>query len=127
MMTGGTPMEQTIVKIAFPNLESPEASERAQDLLDELRQDAELRPHLDLGRTALARTDREAQDFGATLIAVLGTPAIIILARTLKSWAERTGTSTIELNGVHIENVRGQDIARIIKALGTLPPAAPKA
>jgi hypothetical protein len=116
-------MGTTTVKIAFPDLDDAEAHEQAQNLLSELKQDSELRPQLDLQRTAIARTDEEAMDFGATLIAVLGTPAVIILARAIRSWIERTGTS-IELNGVRIENVRSQDASSIIEAaLKTKSPA----
>jgi hypothetical protein len=119
----GTQMSTT-VRIAFPDLDDAEANERAQDLLSDLKQDSELRGDLDLDRTAVARTNREAMDFGATLIAVLGTPAIVILARAIKSWIERTGTTTIELNGVRIDNVRSCDVASIVQALGTDSPAA---
>jgi len=49
---------------------------------------------------------------------VLGTPAIVILARAIKSWIERTGTTTIELNGVRIDNVRSRDVASIVQVLG---------
>ena len=115
-------MDQTTIRMGFPDLDGPEAGARAQGLLDEILQDAELRPHLDLKRTAVARDDREAQDFGVTLIAVLGTPAVIILANALKAWAERTGTS-VEANGVIIKNVRGQDAAAIAKALLGAPPS----
>ena len=110
------------VSITFPDLSDPEANESAQNLLDELRQDAELRPHLDIGHTIVARLDPEAQDFGVTLIAVLGTPAIVILAKAVKSWVERTGTSTIEINGVRIQNIRSQDTAAIVTALRVTPP-----
>lgn len=111
-------MTETIdVRIAFPGLDGPAAHEKAESLLRELRQDPALHPHLDRDRTAVARTDPQAMDFGATLIAVLGTPAIIILARAIKSWAERTGTTTIALDGVRIENVRSQDAAAIVAAL----------
>lgn len=109
--------ETTEVRIAFPGLDGPAAHEKAESLLRELRQDPELHAHLDRDRTAVARTDPQAMDFGATLIAVLGTPAIIILARAIKSWAERTGTTTIALDGVRIENVRSQDAAAIVAAL----------
>lgn len=115
-------MDQAIVNIAFPGVDGPEANESAQSLLDEIRQDADLRRHLDLARTAVARTDREAQDFGATLIVILGTPAVILLAKAVKSWVERTGTSVIEINGVRIDNVRSQDAATIVKALQAAPP-----
>jgi Effector Associated Constant Component 1 len=114
-------MNTTTISIAFPDLDSPEANEQAESLLSELRQDAELKGHLDLDQTGVKRTDREAQDFGVTLIAVLGTPAIIILAKAVKSWVERTGTTSIELNGVRIKNVRSQDAAAIAKMLESNP------
>src|SRR5271154_1053269 len=102
--------DMTEVRIVFPDLDGPAAGERAQDLLHELRQDAELLPHLDRDRTTVARDDPAALDFGVTLIAVLGTPAIIILAKAIRDWAERTGT-VVEANGTRIQNVRSQDTA----------------
>jgi hypothetical protein len=111
-------MGMVTARFSFPDLDDAAANEHAQDLLSEFKQDRELRSHLDLDRTLVARTDAEALDFGATLIAVLGTPAIIILARAVKSWVERTGTSVIEVNGVRLENVRSRDIEAIVKALG---------
>jgi hypothetical protein len=48
---------------------------------------------------------------------VLGTQAVIILAQAIKSWAERTGTTSIEWDGVRIDNVRSQDAAAIAAAV----------
>ena len=107
----------TIVRIAFPDLDDAAANEQAEGLLSELKQDAELRKALDLEKTVIARTDKEALDFGATLIAVLGTPAIIILAKAIQSWVERTGTTTIELNGIKIDNVKSRDVTSIVGAI----------
>jgi hypothetical protein len=117
-------MNKATVKIAFPDVDDAEAHEQAQNLLSELKQDSDLRPQLDLTQTKIIRTDQEALDFGTTLIAVLGTPAIIILARAIRSWMERTGTD-MDINGVRIRNVRSQDAAAIIEAaLKTNPPEA---
>jgi hypothetical protein len=111
------------VKIIFPDLDDAQAHEEAQSLLSEIKQDSELRPHLELEQTTIVRSDKEAMDFGATLIAVLGTPAVIILARAIKAWVERTGVA-IQLNNVRIENVRSQDLAAIVQAiLASTPPA----
>lgn len=120
-MTSGTASGNSIATFGFPDFKGPEANERANSLLGELLEDDRLNPHLDKAHTGVRRTDRTSQDFGATLVAVLGTPALIILARTVKSWAERTGTSTIEMNGVRIENVQSRDIADIVKALQPKP------
>jgi hypothetical protein len=112
-------METTVVNIAFPELDSAAAHRMAESLLSELRQDSELRPDLNLDRTRVGRTDSEAMDFGAVLIAVLGTRAVVILARAIKAWAERSADDvTVELDGVRIENVRSKDVADIVKALG---------
>jgi Effector Associated Constant Component 1 len=111
--------EETVIRVDFPDLNSANAHEEARSLLSELQQDAKLRRSLNVDKTALARTDKEAQDFGATLVIVLGTPAIIIFANTIKSWAERTGRTTIRLNGVRIENVHSHHVAGILSALRT--------
>jgi hypothetical protein len=110
-------MNTTTVNIAFPGLDGPAANKRAEDLLSELKQNSELKGQLNVDQTSVKRTRPDTQDFGVTLIAVLGTPAIIILAKAIKSWADRTGTTTIELNGVRITNVRSEDTAAIVKAL----------
>jgi hypothetical protein len=112
-----TRMNTTTVNIAFPGLDGPAANKRAEDLLSELKQNSELKGQLNVDQTSVKRTRPDTQDFGVTLIAVLGTPAIIILAKAIKSWADRTGTTTIELNGVRITNVRSEDTAAIVKAL----------
>lgn len=114
-------MRATEIKIEFPGVDDAEGAECAESLLSELKQDPALIDSLDRERTVIARGEREAMDFGATLIAVLGTPAIIVLAHTLKSWLERTGTSKIALNGILIDNVRSADIASIVAALSGQP------
>ena len=65
----------------------------------------------------VARTDPRAQDFGATLVLALGTPAIIYLARAVLEWAKRTNNPTVELNGVLIERIDSKDIAEVVAAL----------
>jgi hypothetical protein len=106
---------QTEVRLTFPHLDDAAAGEQAQKLLHELRQNAELIPHLDRKKTAVARTNPEALDFGVTLLAVLGTPAVIILAKAIRDWMERTGTK-VEANGIVVTNVRSQDAAAIVAA-----------
>src|ERR1039458_7325085 len=110
-------MNTTTVSIAFPDLNHPNANTQAESLLSELKQDAKLKGLLDLDETGVKRIDREGQDFGVTLIAVLGTPAVIILAKAVERSVERTGTTSIAINGVRIDNVRSQDVAAIAKAL----------
>jgi hypothetical protein len=108
--------EETVIKIVFPGLDTEKANSEAEDLLSELKQSAEMHGKLDQSRSRVARTSKEAMDFGATLVLVLGAPAMIILARAVKSWAERTGT-IVEMDGVRINNVRSQDLPAVVKEL----------
>ncbi|HTT75672.1 MAG TPA: hypothetical protein VMF50_06775 [Candidatus Binataceae bacterium] len=109
-------MDTTVVRFGFPDCDGPEGNQLAESLLSEIKQDAELKQYLDRDQTTVQRNDREAQDFGVSLIAVLGTPAVIILAKAVKSWVERTGT-ILEINGARIKNVRSQDYAEIVRAI----------
>ena len=110
-------MNETTIVIGFPDAHGPEANVLAESLLEELRQAPELRSELDREKTRLARGDQEAMDFGATLLAVLGTHAVLTLAQAVKSWAERKGQTSIEMNGVRIENLRSQDAKKIVAEL----------
>ena len=101
--------------IEFPD-HSPDVRERlANDLAKEIKRSVK-----DEGRfvePSVERSDQEAQDFGATLVLVLGTPAITILAKTILEWVKLSNASTIALNGVHIDKVRSQDLAAVVAAL----------
>lgn len=103
--------------ISFPDLNDATAHEHAQSLLSDLKQDHELRPSLDLDRSAVSRTDDEAMDLGATLVLVLAAPAVVVLAKAIKSWAERTNRASIAIDGVRIDNVNSRDVSEIISAL----------
>jgi hypothetical protein len=109
------------VEITLPSLKGPAANQALEKLLSALRRDRDLKTALDTARTGIRRTDEEAQDFGATLIAVLGTPAVVYLAIALKNWATRTGTSVVA-NGIEIKNVRSEDLGKIVESLkGSAP------
>jgi hypothetical protein len=102
--------------ITFPGLDGPAANERARELLAELEGDADLKPYLEAEGTGVKRDDQSKQDFGVTLVAVFGAPAVVILAQAVKSWCDRTGVR-VKVNDIEIANVRGKDAAAIVKAI----------
>lgn len=115
------PNDTISIRFGFPGLDGPRANKSAESLLSDLKSSAILAQHLRRDETHVARTDRESMDFGTILIAVLGTQAVILLAEAVKSWVERTGTTTIEVNGLRIENVHSKDVAAIVKAIQARP------
>jgi len=104
------------IVINFPE-QSPNVRERlANDLAKAIRRSVK-----DGGRPvqpSLERSDGEAQDFGSTVVLVLGTPAITMLAKAILEWVKLSNASTIALNGVRIDTVRSQDVAAVVAALG---------
>jgi hypothetical protein len=67
---------------------------------------------------AIKKEDPNNQDFGATLILVLGTPAILAVAKGIASYlARHRGTISISKNGeVVATGISGDDAARIAEA-----------
>jgi hypothetical protein len=110
-------MDQTSIEIRFPGVTPDAANQLAESLADELQR--EVRVEGAPVKPEVRRTDRTAMDFGTTLAIVLGTPAVIILARAVRDWAKRNDRGTIEMNGVVIKNVPGAEVADIVKAINT--------
>lgn len=85
--------------IRFEGLTSAEANLAAAELLEELQ---EAGTGIDVSR----RKERaDTQDFGATLVVILGTEAAIILAKAVRSYVARRG------NRVVIETPEGKVVA----------------
>lgn len=99
--------------IRFEDVSLDEAGKKAvalrRDLLD-------VSPDI---RVDIQKDDPSNQDFGATLILVLGTPAIIAIAKGIADYLSRDrGKITIEANGkVIAEGISGDDAARIAEAM----------
>jgi hypothetical protein len=110
--------------ITFPE-ESPDfANQLAESLAVELRR--EVLKDGDSDSANVVRTDPTAQDFGTTLVLLLGTPVLLALANAVRDWAKRRDQATVQINGIRISNVGTKDVADIITALNHRPPGIPR-
>jgi hypothetical protein len=111
-------MDKHSISISFGGVSPDAANSLAESLASDVRREVK-----EDGRSVSAeikRTDPSAMDFGTTLAVVLGTPAVIILARAIRDWAKRTGNkSQISINGNVIQNVASEDVADIVKAMNS--------
>jgi hypothetical protein len=103
------------IRLRFEDVSLAEGGQRANELRDQL---------LDSGAVndkdvEITKDDPRTQDFGATLVLVLGAPAAVVLAKGIKDYLERRGgTVVVESDGkVVASGVRGSDVARIVEAI----------
>ena len=103
-------------KIKFLNASAAEANVKAADMATWLRNAV---PHdqLEVDRE---RTSKDSQDFGATLVLVLGTAAVTAVAKGVQSWLTAHTGTTIEITTddgtVVATNVNAKSAAEIAKA-----------
>lgn len=111
--------QPTTVKIRFEDLPLAQAGVKAAQLEQAVR---DASPGLE---TTIERADPANQDFGATLVLILGTPAAVALAREIArgiaNYLSRDhSTITIEADGrVVATGVSGNDAARIAEAFAS--------
>jgi hypothetical protein len=107
------------IEITFPG-ETPDV---AGSLAESLRTEIKRELPSDKGSVSaeVVRTDPTAQDFGTTLILLLGTPVLLALANAVRDWAKRKDRASIVINGVHINNVASKDVGDIINAINQKP------
>ena len=100
------------IEIRFEDMSLAAASTKAEKLRKELERvspDTIIR---------VAKDDLSNQDFGSTLVLLLGTPAILAVAHGIASYLQRDrGTVAISANGIVAEGISGNDVARIVEAL----------
>lgn len=65
------------------------------------------------------KDDENAQDFGATLVLVLGTPAIVAIAKGIQTWLSKRNNVTITIKTskgeVVASGISGKDIPEVFK------------
>jgi hypothetical protein len=101
-------------EIRFEDLSLADAGIKAADLRETLL-DASPDVNVDL-----KKSDATTMDFGATLVLVLGTPAVLAIAKGISAYLarEREGTLVIEENGRVVFRGNSSDAAKIAASLG---------
>jgi hypothetical protein len=107
------PSEPIIIR--FPNVSLAEANQNAASLAESLR---------DIDRSVKVEQQRDrsdTQDFGATLVLVLGTASVTAIAQGISSWISRNSGAQIEISHgkVTAKNLNSADAARIAEALSS--------
>jgi hypothetical protein len=114
-------MENSTYIIEFTVLSEAEANRYAAELRDALR-DASKEMQVEI-----KRTDPTAQDFGATLVLVLGTPAVVAAAKpavvaaanTIGDWLKRRHSASINIKtekGHFVgKNLTSKDAASLVE------------
>lgn len=108
--------QQHEIKIRFPELNLSEAGKAARALRETIEDES---PDLDL---SVEKDDPTNMDFGATLAVVIGTPAVLALARGIALWlARKRSTLEFEIDGDRVtfraEGSLDENTARIVEAL----------
>jgi hypothetical protein len=109
-------MEKRKVAIRFPESNLADAGQAAKTLRDQILDDVAD------AQVEIEKDDQTTQDFGATLIAVFGSQAIIVLAQGIANWMMRRGqTVELEIDGKSVKfrstGSVDETAARIVEAL----------
>ena len=108
--------DQRTLRIRFEDLELSEAGSKAEILRQDLLAASE-----DV-TVSIEKDDPSTMDFGATLVLVLGTPAVLAVAKGMADYLRRErGKITIatEEGIVIASGISGADAARIAEALSS--------
>lgn len=106
-------MDESPFTIKFPSASTAEANRYAADLAATLR---EVDRNLKVEQT---RDRPDTQDFGATLVVLLGTASVTAVAQGVATWLARHSGAKIQINAdgsVIASNLESGDAARIAEA-----------
>jgi len=112
-------VQSQTLTIKFLTVTAGQANKYAQDLGDRL-QEVE-------GITVERRRDSDdSQDFGATLVLILGTTSITALAHGLSKWLSRNSGAKVEITMADgrralMDNLNSSDVPGIVKAISGQP------
>jgi hypothetical protein len=107
-------MEEQTYIIEIGGVSPADANRYAEELRDAL---LEATPEVEVEQR---RADSDAQDFGATLVLVLGTPVAIVLARAFRDWINRRDNVSLRFktpDGELLMDVTAKDATKILELL----------
>lgn len=112
-------MEQVkTYKIHFEEVNAAQANQYAAQLREAILESS---PEVD---AKIVKDSSITQDFGATIVLILGAPAVVIVAKGIADYLRRSrGTITIKTDDetVIATGLTGQDAARIAEAFASPP------
>jgi hypothetical protein len=107
-------MEEQKYLITFEDISVAEANRYASELRNAL---LDATTDIEVYQT---RSDDRTQDFGATLVLILGTPAVLAVAKALGDWLKLRNSAkiTIDKDGqVIAENLTSKDALKLAELL----------
>ncbi|MGD0942309.1 MAG: hypothetical protein ABR905_21660 [Terracidiphilus sp.] len=110
----GENMDETCFLISFPDSSPALANQYASNLTGFIR---EIRG---ISRADQQRVQDNTQDLGSTIVLILGTASVTIVAQGIASWLARHSGAKIqiEVDGrVSGSNLDSRDVSRIVEAL----------
>lgn len=103
-------MEKQTYTIKFEDISAAEGNQYASELRNML---LDATPDVEVDQR---RADTHTQDFGATLVLILGTPAVIAITRAIGNWLQlrNSASLTIEKDGrIIAKNITSKDAAKL--------------
>lgn len=104
-------MNESVYIVKFDNVSAADANRYAEELRNAL---LDASPYVKVDRR---RDDPRTQDFGATLVLVLGTPAVIAAAKALGNWLQLRNSASITLEDsdgkIVAKNITNKDVVKL--------------
>jgi hypothetical protein len=112
-------MNQSTYVIEFENISKKEANRYAGELRDIL-----LATNSGI-EVKQKRSDLESQDFGATLVLVLGTPAVVAIVEAISEWMIRRNSVELTIKTdseeILLRNITAKDAHKILSIFKNTP------
>lgn len=108
-------MNQQSYIITFDDVSPADANRYADELRNAL---LDTTPDITVQRR---RDDPRTQDFGATLVLVLGTPAVVTVAKTIADWLKLRASASLTIETpekrIVVQNITSKNAAQLAERL----------